>query len=207
MPNKKTSKGSKNRVAAVVRQSMHTQLLGRSRRPPPLPRVIITAHWNPATVVHFGSGDAELSVNDIANELRDQYGLFATDSTNRIPIALRFRAVQFWNLNTVTIGDSQVILRNLTNFGEMIRLTCQPALNQWARCGYAWPDSQQFIQHNHDDTTNKPIKVDVRTDRWLLHISCLWRSLNGQTNASIARRYEEDRSLVALPSISSLEIV
>lgn len=175
------------RVARYVRASMHRSLYGKTFTPPARPPNVSTGHWNQATVVHLASGDVSLTVNDIANELRDQYGLFATDGSNRIPIAIRFMAITFWNLNIVTIGNSQLIINNLVDFKEMNRLTCLPADNQWARVGYQYPTSQQFIQRNHDDT-NVVFKIDVRSDKWVVHISTLWRPLNGESYGNVTRR-------------------
>lgn len=186
MPRNQRGRGSSRRRSRLVNYLSH-QLHGRRMLPPSMPRNVVTAHWNQATVVHIASGDVTLTINDIANELRDQYGLFATDTTNRIPIAIRLMAVQFWNLNIAIVGNSQLILNNLINWTEMIRLTCLPADNQWARTGYVYPASQNFVQHNHNDT-NYPFKIDVRTDKWVLHISCLWRSLNGESYGQSTQR-------------------
>lgn len=178
----------KSKTLAMRKSRLRAELHGRTFKPRPQPPIISIGHWFPGTVVRRSSGDAEFSVNDLANIFRDQWGLFATDTATRVPVALRFMSVSFWYFDSVLPQSYQVLIRNLVNFGEMVRLQDFPALNQWGRVGYEWPASQQFIQHNHDDASGKPIKIDVTSSAtWLVHVTILWRPLNGQSYAETAR--------------------
>jgi len=163
------------------------------------------AHWHPAVVVQRASGDAELSINDICNILRDQHGLFATDTTNRIPITVRLVSMSFWIFDTVLPQSYQILVRNLSDFTETARLTEFPARNQWGRIGFEWPVSQQTIQHDHTATV-KPVKIDVTSSAsWLLQVSVLWRSLNGLTYNDVATPAVLLDSLQGNPSDCSSE--
>lgn len=190
--NAKRNKKSGRRKARI----QHDVLRGRAFRPSATPPVIQQGHWNNAVVSHRSGGDVELSINDICNQLRDQYGLFATDSTNRIPISVRLLDVKCWVFDTITPQPYQLLVRNLIDFAEQARLQEFPACNAWGRVGYVWPVSQQLVQHNHSDTTNKPVKLDVTSSvTWLLQIGLLWRPLNGQSfteSMNVARSLASD---------------
>lgn len=189
MPPKSAPKRSKRVRRNTTHRDIRSLIRGTEISVPPRPPPLQIAHWHPATLIHVASGDVSLTINDIANELRDQHGLFATGTTNRIPITMRLLAFQFWQTPAaLSVSQFQVIVRNLDNFADMVRLTDMPAFNQWARVGYRWPSSQQQYQHNHDDTTNSPLQIDMAdSTKWILYISILWRSLNGESYTQVYR--------------------
>lgn len=189
---KPQQRGSKKRSGKGL---LRTELHGRTYKPPPCPPVVQVGHWNHGTAVQRSTGDWTPNINDIANILRDQNGLFTKDTTDRIPISIRLLSVQFWYFDSLLPQPFQVLIRNLVNFGELARLQDFPARNQWGRVGYEWPASQQFVQHDHSDTTSSPLKIDVTSSAaWLLHVKVLWRPLNGLSYTEAATELTATRS-------------
>lgn len=182
----------RNKKSASRRNALHRELRGRTFSPPNKPPIVQVGHWNNAVIVLRNSGDLEPTINTWANTLRDSWGLYASDASNRVPIALRFVSFSFWLFDSVLPQPFQVKVRDLENFGEMIRLQDFPGRNSWARVGYEWPAHQAFIQHDHDDSTNHPIAIDVTSSAvWLCHMTVLWRPLNAASYTDTLRGQED----------------
>lgn len=182
---------------------------GYSFHPRANPSMLNNAPWYNGTLARIDKqGDATYTVNDLCNEFRDKNGLFATDTTNRIPIEVRFVELRVFAIaNTITTSPFQVIVYD-TDYSDapMQRLYTNPGYVRFGTIGYRWPESMSRTPHRHD-LTNIVFKLDVTgTTPVLIQLYLMWRSLNGSSYTSEWREVFSPHQ-IASPCSSMLELV
>lgn len=203
MPPRQRQRSKKN---IVTKKQLHTMINGRSFMPPIQPRLTHVSPWWPATFSYGATGDASLSVNFLANTFRDQFGLYKTDATHRIDIALRFQRMTVWNLNTsrpILVCIHGLVANDFTTV-----LEDWPAPNRLARIGYQWPRPDQLFVFD-DAATKIVFKIDNGSNQpWLGYVSVLWRpTVQSSITSSFIHRYYDDQSggsnLLELPDAAA----
>lgn len=171
MPNNTNRKNRAKRF--VTRNELNILSHGIKFNPPSHPKVKTISPWWAAVVAVGGSSDATITANHIANTFRDQFGLYKTDATHRIDIALRVIRMSMYSL---TAGRPiSVCCHGIASSDFNTVLEDWPAQVQLARVGYQWPLADQT--HVLDDASTKVVlKVDVRKEAlWLGYLHILWR--------------------------------
>lgn len=175
----------------VRRRPIKRRRMMRVRNPGGHPPVIQQGRWYNGIAQATGTSTTAVTVNSVANSFRDFYGLYATDSTNRIPIKIRFRFIKVWQLLTATAsnGTSKVTPIYITCNSLVDASSTQedlynaynyPAKNQFARVGFRWPSPHNRTVFDDSQVSTQVAKIVADTGAaYVYHVGISWRPENG----------------------------
>jgi hypothetical protein len=199
MPPKRQS--SRKQRSGPSKKQLNRVLRGFSFLPPEQPRMVHNSPWWAVTCSVAATSDTKITVNSICNSLRDQLGLYKTDASHRIDIAIRIKRASVYCLSTGRpIG---VCFHGMTSTDFNTVLEDWPSQTALARVGYEWPIADQTFVSD-DASTRTVFSVDVRAEStWLAFLQVLWRP-TVQSKIALSDIYEQIQSMSASSSILHL---